>query len=241
MLERCRRGRGRGSAYSCFVCRGSWCTLEPRQRADRSNPRAGHKVPGEDQDELTGDKLLNALCHAAMLDMQTAHATELSRVRSGPEAAPTQKAILDAETQRADHAERQWRQSVIERDSVTRDYIRERDERRQLQTILRNGGVLPAESDEEPAPVEPKRERIPAGVRKRGDGYQAYWRGATGKQQQQGGFTTAADAKTHRDAEMQKVSQAKVKARNVMPEVSADRGVEQVQAEYGEMVKAGLA
>jgi hypothetical protein len=182
---------------------------------------AGHKpgsLSGEANDKLTGDKLLNALALGAALDLQTLHAREVSQVRKGPEAAPSQEALVSYERERADNAERELRQLRIERETASADYRRERDQRRHLQAILRNTGELPAESNGG-KPDEPERQRLPAGVRQRGSTFQAFWRGASGRQEQQGGFATAEEAKAHRTAEMERV--AKERQTTTGPEMSA--------------------
>jgi hypothetical protein len=106
--------------------------------------------------------------------------------------------------------------------------FRERARRRELQSLLEavgqpvSGAALGEATHDETPPVEAPR---PKGVREHGDGFQAYWRGADGKQQQQGGFTTAGEAKAHRTAEMEKVSKARS---NTMPAISAAGGHDQM-------------
>jgi hypothetical protein len=183
---------------------------------------AGHKpgsLSGEANDKLTGDKLLNALALGAALDLQTLHARELSQVRKGPEAAPSQEALVSYERERADRAELLLSQERVAREAAGEHYRRERDQRRQLQAILRNTGELPAESNGG-EPAEPERQRLPAGVRQRGKAFQAFWRGASGRQEQKGGFATAEEATAHRKAEMERVSQARQTTR--APEMSTE-------------------
>jgi hypothetical protein len=128
---------------------------------------AAHKVPGEEQ-TLKPDDLLNALAHAAMLDLAAGHLRELSQVKKGVEAAPTHESILKYERERADGAEAQLRQTLEERDRASADYRRERAERRRLHAI-----VMGAEPVEATATVAAPR-GLPRNVRRRGDRFQGY-------------------------------------------------------------------
>jgi len=187
---------------------------------------AGHKagtisgVSGEPDDKLTGDKLLTALAHGAVLDIQAAHVRELRQVRKTPDAAPSQEALLSYERERADTADAARRELERENSNLRARVLEERAKRREFQAIVR--GEFPLEDEpngDSNAAQEPKRQQLPSGVRQRGSTFQAFWRGASGRQEQQGGFATAEEAKAHRTAEMERV--AKERQATTVPEMSA--------------------
>jgi hypothetical protein len=205
---------------------------------------AGHKagsisgVSGEPDDRLTGDKLLDALALGAALDLQAAHATELSAVRKAPETPPTATAVLNEEREGREKAERLARELRASLDQVSADYIREKASRRNLERILSSTGAVDKVVGDPAA-----RGGIPVGVRgvrERGEGrFEALLyrsESVTGRQRGVGTFPTVEEAVAARAAALKEDAKAKAaKARTTtVPELSADRGAEQVEHERHE-------
>jgi hypothetical protein len=208
---------------------------------------AGHKpgsisgVSGEVDDLLTGDRLLDTLAHGAMLDMQAAHQTELATVRKAPETPPTATAVLNEEREGREKAERLVRELRVSLDTVSADYIHERDQRRNLQRILSSTGAIDVVGD--PA----ARDQVPVGVRgvrERGEGrFEALLyrtESINGKQRGVGTFPTVEEAVAARAEALKADAEAKAaKARTTtMPEVSAAGGYDQMTAEQAEAIEA---
>lgn len=130
---------------------------------------AGHNVVGETV-TLTPDDLLNALAHAAVLDLGAEHHRELADVKKGTEAAPTHEAIVSYERQRADAAEDRARVLTEQFERHRQEYIKLDNRYKELHAVTM-GDVIADEQSPEPEPRS-----LPEGIRQKGSGYQGYFK-----------------------------------------------------------------
>ncbi|MEB5433103.1 hypothetical protein RXS22_29600, partial [Pseudomonas aeruginosa] len=127
--------------------------------------------PGYDH-ELDNGKLLNALAHAALLDVEAAAQAEMRRMRRQEDLPAAHKAILAELTERASNAERSLAEARQTIEVMRSAHVNERSKRRHYQALVegsavplpQNGTVTEPEPEE---PVEDPSDELPKGVRKR--------------------------------------------------------------------------
>lgn len=174
---------------------------EPGQEQTAVIHAAGHKG------EANGDKLLNALAHAAVLDMQRTHYRTLERAKKNTEAAPSPSAMVDFERDRADGAERVIRELEEQLAAQRQAHIAEKARRRELQAALSTGGLPVGQQEADGDSTVERPAKLPRGIRYHGAGFQFYYRDRDGKQRAEGGFDTAEEAVAARDAKLAELKQ----------------------------------
>lgn len=183
----------------------------------------GHKagsLVGEANDALTGDLLLAALAHAAVLDMNVVHHKEMSRLKKSSEAAPTMQALVDYERSRADVAERALREAQQQLEDGRAIYIAEKARRRELQAVVM--GDVHGETNGTPKP--PPTVEMPKGVRRRGEKFEALLfksESPDGRQTSLKTHSTVGQAVAAREARLQELAQNRAPSSDEIDEMRA--------------------
>lgn len=130
-------------------------------------------------DEALHDgRLLNALAHAATLDVRRAAELEMAKMRRHEDLPPA-AADTDAKLrERLESTERELREAKLTIESVRESHMAEKTQRRHLQSVLRGDAAIDA--DEETS-------KLPKGIRRRGDRFEALvYKGESGDGKQHG-------------------------------------------------------
>ena len=113
--------------------------------------------------------MLDALAHAALLDVQTALERKMERLKRAVDLPPTHAAIVGELTTRAENAERALADARLQVETMRAGHVAERQKRRHYQALVEgsvtNGGVPEAAPDVAPEVVElpkPKAKPRPA-------------------------------------------------------------------------------